>query len=109
MPELILLAVVSLAAMGMMVFLFLKLTTQQTKLIEFLSQSNQSLLNQVRTTDVAALSGLMYATGQAQEINDAYISTDDREMAAYVEALAQQHSLGEEILDDDLETFRSAL
>jgi hypothetical protein len=30
-------------------------------------------------------------------------------MAAYVEALAQQHSLGEEILDDDLETFRSAL
>jgi hypothetical protein len=111
MPELILLATVCLSAMGLLVFLFLRLNQTQLTLIQSLTQTNQSLLNQVRSTDVSTLSGLQYATGQVNADNDVYISTDDREMAAYREAVAQQHvELGEEVFDDeDLETFRSAL
>ena len=111
MPELILLATVSLAAMGLLVFLFLRLNQTQLSLIESLTQTNQSLLNQVRSTDVSTLAGLQHATGQVEVQNEAYVSTDDREMAAYREALSQQHAaVGEELFDDeDLAAFRSAL
>jgi hypothetical protein len=107
MPELILLAVVSLTAMGLLVYLFLRLTAQQTKLIEFLTTTNQSLLNQVRSKDLATLSGLEQVYSPVEDAP--YVGTDERELAAYIEALSQQHSIGEEILDEDLETFRSAL
>jgi hypothetical protein len=108
MPELILLAVVSLTAMGLLVFLFLRLTAQQTKLIEFLTNTNQSLLNQVRAKDLATLSGLEQVYTPETE-NLPYMGTDERELAAYIQALSQQHSIGEEILDEDLEVFRGAL
>jgi len=78
-------------------------------LIQSLSQTNQSLLNQVRGTDISTLTGLMHATNQMPVDADLYISTDDRELAAYRESVAQLHGLGEEISDEDLDTFRSAL
>lgn len=106
-----LLAGVSLAAMGLLVFLFLKLNSQQQELIRSLTSTNQSLLNQVRARDIAALSGLQNATGvlENNEEDSQYQSTEDREMAAYWASVGQNHALGESITDDDLENFRTGL
>lgn len=77
-------------------------------MIEFLTQTNQSLLNQVRATDMGALSGLQIATGASILPEEGYISTDARELAAYYEGI-KHPPLGEEISDEDLENFRSIL
>jgi hypothetical protein len=107
MYELTLLAIVSLASMGLLVFLFLRLTAQQTKLIEFLTTTNQSLLNQVRSKDLATLSGLEQV--YSGPVEDAYLSTDDRELIAWQQAVAAQHQLGDVLDEEDIETFKAAL
>lgn len=67
-----------------------------------MTASNQSLLNQARTSDLLNLTGLNQETGVATNIfgadGDPYVSTEAREMAAYVQS---QKGLGEEIYDDD--------
>jgi hypothetical protein len=79
-------------------------------LIQSLTQSNQALLNQVRATDLMSLSGLNQTTGVVPVAAvDTYMSSDDRDMQAYLESIAQQISLGEEVSDEDLEAFRSVL
>jgi hypothetical protein len=110
MPELVLLAVVSLTAMGLLVFLFLKIGQTQLSLIRLLTQTNQSLINQVRTTELASLSGLQMSTGQPLGYDDtAYVSTDDREMAAYMESLSNHIGLGDEITEEDLDNIGSVM
>lgn len=109
MPELILLAVVSLTAMGLLVFLFLRLNQSQLTLIEFLTTTNQSLLNQVRSKDIGTLYGLQGSTG-VSELEDQYTTTEDRELAAWSEAVSHQHETGEILYDDeDITNFRAAL
>lgn len=77
-------------------------------LIEFLTTTNQSLLNQVRAKDVSTLAGLNTLTGEQQPEQE-YISTDDRELEVYRQYLAQMHEVGEVLDDDEIEAFRSAL
>lgn len=78
-------------------------------MIEFLTTTNQSLLNQVRSKDLATLSGLEQVYSGLVE--DPYLSTEDREMLAWQQAVASQHALGEptELDEEDIETFRAAL
>ena len=112
MPELILLAVVALSAMGLLVFLFLKLNKTQLRLIELLTSTNQSLLNQARSTELNSLATLNDLTGQSppSSPSDEYLSTEDREIAAWQASLAQNHQpLGDEIYDADLIEMRSEL
>jgi hypothetical protein len=107
MPELILLAVVSLACMASLVILFLRLNQEQLTLIRFLTQTNQSLLNQVRAKDISTLAGLEVIGNEAKE--ESYISTEDREMQAYYDSVAHAQ-LGEvEFDEDDLVNLRSGL
>ena len=78
-------------------------------MIRFLTENNQSLLNQVRATDIGALSGLQSATGKKQ-IDEGYLSTDDREMLAYQAGLSNQIQFGDvEFDDDDMVNLRSGL
>ena len=112
MPELILLAVVSLTAMGLLVYLFLKLNESQTTLIQSLTLSNQSLLNQVRSKDIGTLAGLMEATGQpAVQVvtDDPYMTVEDIEMKAYLDSVRSQIALGDEITDEDLAALRGEM
>ena len=110
MPELILLALLSATALGLLVFLFLRLNQSQLELIKHLTQTNQSLVNQVRAKDVASLTGLQYATNSAPENEDPYLTTEDRELAAWRASLAQQHEIGDlSFDDDDLSALREAL
>ena len=103
MPELILLSVVSLTAMGLLVFLFLKLNQSQLAFIKHLTVVNQSLVNQVRSKDITALQGLMQVTGITSEApEDHYTTVEDREMAAYRESASHAHELGEFLMDDEL-------
>ena len=85
--------------------MFLRLNQTQITLIRSLTETNQSLLNQVRATDLSSLSGLMVAT--SAPVNDEYISTDARELAAL--SSSYQTGLGSPVYDDDLETFRSSI
>lgn len=71
-------------------------------------------MNQVRAKDLATLSGLNTMTGeQPEEVQ--YVSTDDRELAAYYESVSQAHLLGagvgigDELTQEDLDTFRNGL
>lgn len=88
---------------------------QQKDLIDFLSKTNQSLLNQVRAKDLASLSGLQQMTNGESEEDQSYISTDDRELAAYYESMSQAHlvgtsvGIGDELTQEDLDTFRNGL
>ena len=75
-------------------------------MIEFLTNTNQSLLNQVRAKDLATLSGLEQM--RSPEPTDAYISTDAREMQAYYDSLTNP-PVGESFSDEDLENLRNAL
>jgi hypothetical protein len=105
---LILLAIVSLASMSLLVFLFLKLNQTQITLIKYLTEANQSLLNQARAQDISALAGLNTMT--EQQPDEAYISTEDREMAAYYASLASNTQLGEvEFDEEDMATLRAGL
>lgn len=91
--------------------MFLRLNQSQTSLIQFLTQTNQSLLNQVRSKEINTLAGLQQSTGvpsTVEDHSDKYLSTDSRELAAWVESM-QGMPLGEEISDDDLENFRTGL
>jgi hypothetical protein len=64
----------------------------------------------VRTTDIAALSGLQVATTKSILNDDAYVSTDDREMMAYRASVAANMELGEvEFDEEDLINLRSGL
>lgn len=77
-------------------------------MIEFLTQTNQSLLNQVRAKDIGTLQGLAVAT-QAP-LSEDYVTTEDREMAAYQQAMSHQHELGDVVFDDeDIEEIRRVL
>jgi len=78
-------------------------------LIVSLTETNQSLLNQVRARDIGALSGLQSAT--LRDIpNDEYMSTDDRELLAWQQSMAANHELGEvEFDEEDLMYLRSGL
>lgn len=111
MPELVLLAVMSLLFVSLLVFMFLKLNQSQLTLIRLLTDSNQSLVNQVRTTEIASLAGLNQMTGVAGVANDdSYISTDDREMLVWQQMLSQQRGIGEEIdYSDELAEMRNDL
>lgn len=91
--------------------MFLRLNQSQTSLIQFLTQTNQSLLNQVRSSEISTLAGLQQATGTPLHVEDhpeQYVSTDSRELAAWFESM-KGVPLGEEISDDDLENFRTGL
>jgi hypothetical protein len=77
-------------------------------LIQHLTEANQSLLNQARANDISALAGLNTMTEQRPE--EAYISTEDREMAAYYASLASNTQLGEVEYDEsDMNMLRSGL
>lgn len=107
MPELIVLAIVSLTTIASLVYLFVKLNSTQLELIKTLSEQNQSLLNQVRTTDISTLAGLNSMTGQ-QTVEEAYISTDDREMLAWIDSQGHSHEVGEPVYDEDaMEALRA--
>jgi hypothetical protein len=91
------------------VILFLKLNQSQITLIRYLTEANQSLLNQARTKDISTLAGLDMMTGQ-QQSEEQYLSTDDREMAAYYASLANNTQLGEVQYDEeDMANLRSGL
>ena len=84
--------------MALLVVLFLKLNESQAALIQHLSQTNQSLLNQVRAKDIGTLQGLTVAT--SAPVSEEYMTTDDREMNAYREALASNYEFGEVLYDE---------
>lgn len=69
----------------------------------------------MRATDIGALSGLQNATGISDYTEDKYQTVDDREMAAYYEGVHESHKLGiqtgigEELTQEELDTFRSGL
>jgi hypothetical protein len=78
-------------------------------LIQLLTESNQSLLNQARTKDLSTLAGInQLVTPQA---DDAYVSTDTREMAAYYEAMSRAHMEPEfdAQMEEDMEILRSTM
>jgi predicted PurR-regulated permease PerM len=108
--EMILLSIVFLAAMGLISWVYIRMNSQQQEFIKNLVNTNQSLLNQVRSKDISSLAGLQSTTG-ILDINEdeQYQSTEDREMAAYWASAGQNHTLGEGITDEDLETFRTGL
>jgi hypothetical protein len=99
MLELTLVAIVSLVAMSLLVFLFLKLNQTQTSLIQSLTLTNQSLLNQVRSKDIGTLQGLQMATGTLTPEPD-YQTVEMREMQAYLQSLSHEHELGDTVYDD---------
>ena len=71
--------------------------------------TNQSLLNQVRSKDLGTLYGLQGSTG-VSEPEVEYTTTEDRELAAWAEAVAHQHETGEVLYDDeDVNNFRAGL
>lgn len=64
----------------------------------------------MRATDIGALSGLQNATGISEYTEDKYQTVDDRELAAYYEGTGGMPvGYGEELTQDDLDTFRSSL
>lgn len=65
----------------------------------------------MRATDIGALSGLQNATGISDYTEDKYQSVDDRELAAYYEGIqgVPIQGFGEELTQEELETFRSGL
>lgn len=70
----------------------------------------------MRAKDIGALSGLQNATGISDNLeNNPYLTTEDRELAAYYEGISQSHligateGIGESITDEDLESFRTGL
>lgn len=85
--------------MILLVVLFLKLNESQSELVRYLSQTNQSLLNQVRSKDISTLQGLTMAT--QEPLSEEYMTTDDREMNAYRQAMATNYNIGEVLYDDD--------
>ena len=109
MPELILLAILCLTAMGLQTYLFLTLNQNQTNLIRLLTESNQSLLNQARSKDLATLAGANMMTQTVAD--EPYVSTEQREMAAYYEAAARAHAEPEFDFEmaEDLENLRSVM
>lgn len=61
---------------------------------------------------MASLAGLSHLTGTGMPVDDTYMSTDDREMAAWAESLANASAndgTGDIIYDDDLAQMRSEL
>jgi hypothetical protein len=113
MPELVLLAVVSLSAMALLTLLFLKLNQTQLSLIQSLTLTNQSLLNQVRSRDIGTLQGLQIATGNIVAEPE-YQTVEARELAAYMQAVSHEHEFGDMVFDDDtiiseIENMRSEL
>lgn len=63
---------------------------------------------------MASLAGLNQMTGTEVPVDDTYMSTDDREMAAWQQSLAHSNAsanngTGDIIYDDDLESMRSEL
>lgn len=94
--------------MGMMVYLFLRMNEHQQRLVKTLIETNQSLLNQVRATDLAALSGLEGITNGEKINYEKYVSTDDRELSAYLDSISTV-GIGDELTQEDLETFRNGL
>jgi pyruvate-formate lyase len=80
-------------------------------LIQLLTDSNQSLINQARTTELASLAGLNQMTGTGIAEDDSYISTDAREMAVWRQMVANQApEYGEEInYTDELAEMRGDL
>lgn len=76
-----------------------------------MTDSNQSLINQVRAKDLSTLSGLQQVITPEADDN-VYISTDVREMNAYYNAMSRmQMDEGTEdfTINEDLENLRSAL
>lgn len=79
-------------------------------MIQSLTSTNQSLINQVRATDLQSLNGLEAATSGDLFSDNRYVSTEDREYAAWVEASSVGlQGIGDEVTDDDLAAFRSGL
>lgn len=68
---------------------------------------NQKLLNQVRTTDIPSLSSLMAVTTTETPFEDRYVSTDERELAAWKSNNVV--SVGDTLFDEDVAAFRSGL
>lgn len=81
----------------------------QTTLIRLLTASNQTLINQARTTELTSLAGLNQMTGivGTQEA-DNFVSVEDRELAAW-HLMTASKGLGEEVYDDDFAAMRSEL
>ena len=80
-----------------------------------MSETNQSLLNQVRSRDVGTLATLQSATGAhvvSSEDNDKYETTDERELRAYIESVSgvPTTGIGDAVFDEnDLDSFRIGL
>lgn len=77
-------------------------------MIQLLTDSNQSLLNQARTKDLSTLAGINMMTQPTSD--DSYVSTDQREMAAYYDAMSRMHV--EETVegyDEDMDILRSTM
>ena len=96
----------------MLVYLSLRLTQEQRGLLSDVIEVNQSLLNQVRAKDVSALQGLNMVTG-TDTVSDPYLSTEEREMSAWMDSVSHQHEVGEpqfdELTEEELASMRSEL
>lgn len=93
------------------------MNSTQTSLIQSLTVTNQSLLNQLRAKDVGTLATLQSATeglstsSSASNV-DTYESTDARELRAYIESISgvPTTGVGDTLYDDsDIESFRIGL
>lgn len=78
-------------------------------MIQLLTESNQNLLNQARTKDLGTLAGLTMMTNPQTE--ESYVSTDEREMAAYYDAMSRMHMEPEfdSQMEEDMEILRSTM
>jgi hypothetical protein len=77
--------------------------------MKLLMDSNQSLLNQARATDLSTLAGanqLIMPQGDSE-----YVSTDDRELAAYYDAIKRSHveETYDEGFEEDMEILRGVM
>jgi hypothetical protein len=76
-------------------------------------ETNQSLVNQVRATDLSTLAGANQIIMGGETPDDAYYgkSVEQNEMEAYLRTLAGGIGIGEDTVtdDDDMDALRSAM
>ena len=77
-------------------------------MIEFLTKTNQTLLDQVRAKDLATLAGLEQIHNNVED-TEQYITTDMREMQAYYASMMMASGDDDMIDPEDVAALRSGL
>lgn len=76
--------------------------------MQLLMDSNQSLLNQARATDLSTLAGVNQLV--MPQGDDEYVSTDARELAAYYDTMNRAHvEETYEGYEEDMEILRGVM